>query len=193
MRKILKQEFFNRNASIVARDLLGKFLVRKMGRKEIVLMITETEAYDGSHDKASHAHKGKTARTEIMFGPAGHLYIYLCYGMYYMLNVVTGPKEYPAAVLIRAAKLWTSDVQSLDGAPIKDWRASLCDGPGKLTKFLKIDKKLNALRASPKAGLWFEDRGVKIKKRDIKKTPRVGVGYAGPVWSKKKMRFVLCC
>ncbi|MBI2048234.1 MAG: DNA-3-methyladenine glycosylase, partial [Parcubacteria group bacterium] len=94
------------------------------------MMITETESYDGSQDRASHAHKGKTPRTEIMFGPAGHFYIYLCYGMYYMLNVVVGPKEYPAAVLIRSAKLWTSDVQSLDG-------------PGKLTKFLKIDKKLN--------------------------------------------------
>lgn len=178
MRKILKPTFFNRSAGVVAQDLLGKFLVRKISTTEVALMIVETEAYDGPHDKASHAHKGKTTRTEVMFGPAGYLYIYLCYGMYYMLNIVTGPKNYPAAVLIRGAtsKLWTSDVQSLDG-------------PGKLTRFLKIDKGLNAQRASVNAGLWFEDRGVKINKSDIKKTPRIGVAYAGPIWSKKPYRF----
>ena len=170
MRKVLTQKFFKRPTTKVAEDLLGKFLVRKIGGKEIALQIFETEAYDGPHDRASHAHKGKTARTEVMFGQAGYLYIYLCYGMYFMLNVVTGPKDYPAAVLIRGVGEF--------------------NGPGKLTKVLKITKKLNALRALPETGLWFEDRGVKIKKSDIRKTSRIGVEYAGPIWSKKPYRFL---
>ena len=171
MRKVLRQDFFNRNTQKVAEDLLGKYVVRKIGSKEISWMITETEAYDGPNDKASHASRGRTARTEVMFGPPGHFYIYLCYGTLFMLNVVTVPKDYPAAVLIRGVEGYS--------------------GPGKLTKALKIDKKLNELLAVPKSGLWFEDRGVVIKKSDIQKTPRVGVAYAGREWSKKKYRFVL--
>ncbi|MDP3726070.1 MAG: DNA-3-methyladenine glycosylase [bacterium] len=172
MKKILKSEFFNRKAHVVARGLLGKFLVQKIGKNEIACVVTETEAYDGPHDRASHASKGRTARTEIMFGSAGYFYVYLCYGMHFMLNVVTGPKEYPAAVLIRGVEGHT--------------------GPGKLTKYLKIDKNLNAQRASVKSGLWFEDRGVRIKKSQIKKTPRIGVSYAGQYWSRRKLRFMLC-
>ena len=91
--------------------------------------------------------------------------------MYQMLNIVTGPKNYPAAILIRG----------LEGV----------NGPGKLTKRLKINKVLNNKKAVPKNGLWIEDRGVKIKKKDIKKSARIGVGYAGPVWSKKKLRFFI--
>lgn len=202
MKKILGQNFFNRNTLVVAEDLIGKFLVRKIGKKEIAAMIIETEAYDGEHDKASHAHKGKTERTKVMFGPAGYLYVYLCYGMYWMLNVVTGEKDYPAAVLIRAVTF--SPIQNvgrrtsniLNEPPIKDWRASsqsdrilLCDGPGKLTRYFKIDKDLNVKRASVAAGLWFEDRGVKISRRDIERAPRIGVSYAKE-WAKKPYRFV---
>ncbi len=171
MRKILKQEFFNRKTATVAQDLLGKFLVRKIGKKEIACMVTETESYDGPHDKASHAHKGKTERTKVMFGSAGYFYVYLCYGMHFMLNVVTGPKGYPAAVLIRG----------VEGV----------NGPGKLTKYLYVDKILNTQKTEPSSGLWFEDRGIKIKKSHIKKTPRIGVSYAGLKWSQKKYRFVL--
>jgi len=179
-RQILKADFFNRPVLRIAPDLLGKFLVRKKGRREIAVMITEVEAYDGTEDKACHASKGRTPRTEVMFGPAGYFYIYLCYGMYWMLNVVTGPKGYPAAVLIRGIipNLRTSDVRRLNG-------------PGKVTKELKIDKRFNALPARPDTGLWFEDRGVMVEEKNSKKTPRIGVSYAGPVWSKKKYRFVL--
>lgn len=168
---ILSDDFFNRDALIVAKELLGKYLVRKVDGKETALMITEVEAYDGFEDKASHAHKGRTKRNEVMFGPPGYFYVYLVYGMHWMLNVTTGEKDYPAAVLIRGVEGF--------------------DGPAKLTKFLKINKKLNGKKAEKKAGLWFEDRGVKIKEKDIKKTPRIGVSYAGPVWSKKHYRFLL--
>lgn len=181
MSKILSDYFFNRDAAIVAKELLGKYLVRKINDKEIALMITEVEVYDGFEDKASHAHRGKTKRNEVMFGDAGRFYVYLVYGMHWMLNVVTGEKDYPAAVLIRGVEGF--------------------DGPAKLTKFLKIDKKFNGKKANLPAtalaeegketGLWIEDRGIDIKKKDIKSTPRIGVGYAGPIWSKKHYRFLL--
>jgi len=197
---ILKQKFFNRPTLKVAEDLLGKFLVRKIGNRERALMITEVEAYDGPHDKASHAHKGRTKRAEVMFGEAGRWYVYLVYGMHYMLNIVTGPKNYPAAILIRGA-IRCSQGRSLT------WSRSVLDqvkGPGKLTKFLKIDKKFNGKIAespSPRAcgasvsrrktGLWLEDRGIKINKENIKRTPRIGVNYAGKIWANKPYRFFL--
>jgi len=184
-KKILSHEFFTRSAVDVAEDLLGKCLIRKIGKKTGVYTITETEAYEGPYDKASHASRGRTARTEVMFGPPGHFYVYLCYGMHWMLNIVTGPIGHPAAVLIRATRSSTVNIS------IRTRGVLILDGPGKLTKALKIDKGLNALCASPKAGLWFEDRGIKMSKNQIKKTPRIGVSYAGPVWSKKKYRFIL--
>ncbi|MAG12803.1 3-methyladenine DNA glycosylase [bacterium] len=181
MRKILEQSFFEKSAPDVAQSLIGKYLVRKIGDREIAAIITETEAYDGPHDKASHASKGRTVRTEIMFGPAGHLYVYLCYGMHHMLNIATDSVGYPAAVLIRGI--------ALQGSALKHIKS--LDGPGKLTKYLQINKTLNALHVSPQTGLWFEDRGIEISKRKIMRTPRIGVAYAGVLWSKKKYRFVL--
>jgi DNA-3-methyladenine glycosylase len=171
MRKVLRQDFFDRDTREVAQDLIGKFLVRKMGGKKVALMITETEAYAGFKDRASHAFRGKTKRTEVMFGPAGFFYIYLCYGMYYLMNISTHKKDFPAAVLIRG----------VEGA----------DGPGKLTRLLKIDKSLSGKKVDPKNGLWLEDRGIKIPKNKIKKTPRIGVQYAGKHWASRKLRFVL--
>jgi len=133
-------------------------------------MIVEVEAYDGFKDKASHAHRGKTARNAPMFGEAGRWYVYFTYGMHWMLNIVTGPKDYPAAVLIRGVKG--------------------INGPAKLTKFLKIDKRFNNKLATRAAGLWIENHGVKIKKHKIKRMPRVGVDYSG-LWAKKPLRFLL--
>lgn len=171
MRKVLSEKFFARDTLAVARELLGKFLVRKCGKREEAHMITEVEAYDGHLDRASHASRGKTERNEPMWGPPGRFYVYLVYGMHEMFNIVTGRRGYPAAVLIRGVEGYA--------------------GPGKLTKHLKIDRKMNGKKASRTTGLWVEDRGVKIPSRDIKKTPRVGVHYAGPVWSKKPYRFFL--
>lgn len=172
---VLKSKFFNRDTVEVARDLLGKVLVRKVGDKTISLVVNEAEAYDGFEDKASHAHKGKTPRNSLMFGHAGYYYIYLIYGFHWMLNITTGPKGYPAAVLICGG--FTEDGKNIDG-------------PGKLTKYLKIDKSLNGLNIKKENSLWFEDRGGKVNPKKIIASPRIGVAYAGPVWSKKKLRFV---
>lgn len=178
--KILTQKFFERPALNVARNLLGKFLCRKTplrrptcqtGRRTSkCYMITETEAYDGFKDKASHAHRGRTARNAPMFGEAGRWYVYFTYGMHWMLNIVTGPKDYPAAVLIRG-------ILGING-------------PAKLTKFLKIDKQFNNLPATRETGLWIEDRGVQIPTFNIQRVSRIGVDYAGH-WSKKKYRFII--
>ena len=171
MRKILDKNFFEKSTLKIAENLLGKYLVSKIGRKEIALKINEVEAYDGFEDKASHAHKGKTERNKIMFGEAGNWYVYLVYGIHNMLNIVTGEKDYPAAILIRGV----GDM----------------NGPGKLTKFLKINKELNGKNASLETRLWFEDRGEVVNKKKIKRTSRIGVDYAGPIWAKKNYRFIL--
>ena len=118
MSQVLKQEFFNRDTVQIAEDLIGCFWVREQNGISEKYMITETEAYDGIEDKACHASKGRTKRTEVMFGPSGHLYVYLVYGMHWMMNIVTGPTDYPAAVLIRG----------VEGTI----------GPGRVTKKLKI-------------------------------------------------------
>ena len=170
MNKVLSQKFFNRSALKVAKKLLGKFLVRKYKNKEITLMITEVEAYDGFDDKASHASRGKTERNKIMFGEAGKWYVYFTYGMHWMLNIIVGPKNYPAAILIRAA--------------------GEINGPARLTKYLKINKKFNGKPTNKKTKLWIEDRGVKISKSQIAKRERVGVDYAGK-WANKLYRFMI--
>jgi len=180
MKKILGKRFFNRDTETVAKELLGKFLVRKIGNKEIPVMIVETEAYDGPHDRASHAFLGKTQRTEVMFGHPGNFYVYLCYGMYFMLNIVTREYGYPAAVLIRGAAYHGGEEKKV-----------ILDGPGKITKFLGVDKNLNRKKSEKQSMLWIEDRGLKTHKNNIRKTFRVGVGYAGPLWSVKKLRFFL--
>lgn len=170
MNKVLGSKFFDRPALTVAKELLGKYVVRKIGRKEIALMITEVEAYDGPKDQANHAHRGQTPRNTPMFDTAGTIYVYFTYGIHWMLNVVCGKKGYPAAILIRGA----GDVV----------------GPARLTKALSIDKSLNHKDLGEKAGLWIEDRGVKIPPRQIARTPRIGIGYAGE-YALKPWRFVI--
>lgn len=173
----LKRGFFNRPTLIVARQLLGKYLVRKMSSavagqeaKIVMARITEVEAYCGAEDKACHASKGLTPRTKIMFGPPGHAYIYMIYGMYHCLNFVTEEEGNPSAVLIRG-------VEGIDG-------------PGKLCREFKIDKKLNGIDLVNNRELWVEDSGEKIKLSQIKKGKRIGVGYAG-VWQHKLWRFYI--
>lgn len=179
--KILNRKFFDRSTLTVAKDLLGKYLVRRFNGGKQHFIITEVEAYDGFKDKASHASRGLTKRNAPMFGEAGRWYVYFTYGMYHMLNIVTGPKNYPAAVLIRG-------IYGISG-------------PARITKKLKIDKNFSNKIASPKTGLWIaaptklERAPLKNKflsgKMKIKNYPRIGVNYAGPVWSKKKWRFKL--
>ncbi len=171
MAKTLDSTFFARPAVAVAAELIGKFLVREREGGQEAHMLTEVEAYEGFDDKASHAFRGRTPRNSVMFGPAGVFYVYFTYGMHHMLNVTTGEVDYPAAVLIRGV----AGIQ----------------GPGRLTKALGITRELNLLPAVPATGLWFEDRGIAVKKKDILRTPRIGVDYAGPKWAGRKWRFVL--
>lgn len=166
---VLEPAFFDRPADDVARGLLGKALVRRQGTSQQAWIITETEAYLGPHDLACHSARGRTRRTEPMFGPPGTLYVYLVYGLHLMLNIVTGPEGFAAAVLIRSA----GSVQ----------------GPGRVARALELTADFNAKVASPTAGLWFEDR--QALPRRIIALPRVGVGYAGPQWSRRKLRYVL--
>ncbi len=189
MRRILPKAFFNRPTLTVARELLGKFLVRRIGRKPVAMMLTEIEAYDGPHDRASHASRGLTPRNKIMFGEAGHLYIYFTYGMHWMLNVVTGPKGYPAAVLIRAG-IPAQGLPKVEGPARHRYNQALAGGPARLTKYLRIGKNFNGKPATKKTGLWLEDRRVKIRERDITLSKRIGVEYAG-AWAKKPYNFKL--
>lgn len=172
MSRVLRPETFNSRQTVrLARELLGKTLaVEQENGKVSRVRITETEAYDGPDDLACHANKGRTARTEVMFGPAGRWYVYLIYGMHEMLNLVTGPQDYPAAILIRA-------VEGISG-------------PGRLTKRLGVDRRFNTLPAIRENALWLED-GPSISDAQVEATPRVGVDYAGPDWSQRPYRFVV--
>jgi DNA-3-methyladenine glycosylase len=167
-RDVLRANFFARPAGQVARGLLGKLLVRGGPGERCSSIITETEAYEGPHDLACHSSRGRTLRTEVMFGPPGRFYVYRIYGLHWMLNVVTGPG---AAVLIRAMA---------DAV-----------GPGRVTSYLGIDANFNGAKAYPGTGLWFEDLGQRPSALEIVRTARIGVEYAGPVWGTKKLRFVL--
>lgn len=169
--KVLSPAFFNRDTLTVAKELLGKYLVVRTADGDHAHRIVEVEGYDGFEDKASHAHKGRTARTEVMFGPPGYWYVYLVYGMHHMLNIVTGEKEYPAAVLIRG----------VEGV----------SGPGRLTNALGITKAFNTMPATKDTGLWIEDRGDVVSPDSVVCTPRVGVAYAGDKWAHVPYRFLI--
>ena len=166
MGKKLYYDFYHRPCLTVARELVGKILVHRLtDGKCLRLRISETEAYCGEDDTACHAHKGRTKRTEVLYADAGTVYVYLCYGMHWLLNVVTGDAEDPQAVLIRAC------VEA--------------DGPGKLTKQLGITGELN--RASILGDeLWIEDDGFVC---DIVTDKRVGIGYASREDQEKPWRF----
>lgn len=170
MKRVLRKSFFDRSTVEVARNLIGKQLCRRLDTGKIVrAVICETEAYDGFEDRASHAHKGVTPRNVIMFGPPGHAYIYLCYGVHWLLNITTREKGYPAAVLIRS-------VESVEG-------------PGRLTRHFQIDSKLNGRMLTRVGGLWVEDFGNELNADDIVATPRIGVDYAGAEWRAMPWRF----
>ena len=158
----------------VARSLIGKYLIRAIDGQEIAGKIIEVEAYVGPEDKACHASKGRTQRTEVLFGPPGVAYVYLIYGMYHCLNVVTEREEFPSAVLIRAIEI--------DG--------KLIDGPGRLCRALQIDRRLNRVDLTTGESLWFEDRGALVGRGKVEAHPRIGVDYAGE-WAKKPWRFRL--
>jgi DNA-3-methyladenine glycosylase len=168
--EVLPPEWFARDALVVARDLLGASLCRRHENGTVdAWAITEVEAYIGPEDRACHAHKGRTKRTEVMFGPSGVWYVYFCYGIHWLANIVTGPVDYPAAVLLRGA-----------GA---------LAGPARLTKRLGIDGSLNGKVASPASGCWIS-RGPSVPDVAVEAGPRVGVDYAGEEWAGKPFRFI---
>lgn len=183
---ILTPSYFAGNTIAVAKNLLGKFLVREINEKKIEGMITEVEVYMGPNDKASHASRGKTPRTEVMFGPPGIWYVYMVYGMHHCLNIVTEREGYPAAVLIRSVD--TTLYYRVRSDTIV--QCKLIKGPGRVCRHFGIDRSLNKKSATQESGLWIEDRGIKMKPRDIKRGPRIGVEYAGE-WKRKQWRFFL--
>lgn len=152
----LNYDFFNRDVLKVAPELVGKTLVHVVDGEERRLMITETEAYKGTDDTACHAHKGKTERTRILWEKAGTVYVYICYGIHFLMNIVTGDEGDPQAVLIRACE-------------------GKYNGPGKLTKHLGINMDANWQSIVNSDTIWIEDTGIKAK---IRRDKRVGIGYA---------------
>ena len=171
-RKKLKRSFYARGAEVVARELLGKILVHSASDGTVYrARIVETEAYVGPHDLAAHSSKGRTKRTEVMFGPPGYAYVYLCYGMYELLNVVTATEGDPQAVLLRAGESLEKDTPNLSG-------------PGKLTRGLRIDRSdYGADFCGSK--LYFLD-GPAPKQIGI--SARIGVDYAKE-WKDAPLRF----
>ncbi len=166
MAKKLEEAFYRRECLEVAEDLVGKVLVRRTADGEARLRISETEAYCGEADTACHAHKGRTPRTEVLYAPAGTIYVYLCYGIHNLINIVTGEEGAPQAVLIRACV----------GA----------EGPGKLTKALGITRALNRKSILNCGELWIEDDGFRC---EILRDKRVGIGYASEEDQNRLWRF----
>ncbi len=163
----LGREFFLRDALEVAPELVGKTLVSSLpGAQERRLVITETEVYRGVEDSACHAHRGRTKRTEMLYRPGGAVYVYLCYGIHWLLNVITGPEDFPQGVLIRACEGF--------------------EGPGKLTKYLGITGAQNGIDICSSPLLRIEDEGRKV---NITTDKRVGIAYAEEADRERLWRF----
>jgi len=173
--KILKQNFYARSTLTVARELLGKKLIRQINGKDLSGIIVETEAYCGTEDSACHAHRGKTKRNEVMFGPAGHAYVYFTYGMHYLINVVTEREDIPCAVLLRAIQ----PVSGIAEMEVRRKRSGkdLANGPAKLCQALGIDKTFNGWNMTDGSQLWIEN-GRNLPDGNIIATPRIGIDYA---------------
>jgi DNA-3-methyladenine glycosylase len=154
-------------------------LVRQVNGQRLSGIIVETEAYIGPDDSASHASKGRTDRTEVMFGPPGHTYVYLIYGMYYMLNLVTDRQEFPAAVLIRALEPVAGLEIMRANRPHVGQTTNLTNGPGKLCQALGIDKSLHDWDVTLGQQLWLEP-GEPVSEANIVAGPRIGIAYARP-------------
>lgn len=164
----LDRDFFRQSAPDLAPQLLGKLLCRRIGRKVVRLRITETEAYYGEDDSACHASRGRTPRTDIMYAEGGHAYVYLCYGIHEMFNIVSGSEGFPEAVLVRG----------VEGHA----------GPGRLTRALQITRALNREDLVASRRIWLEDDGFSIGHTTA---PRIGIGYASPHDRARPWRFTV--
>lgn len=168
MTQRLDRTFFLGDAVTVARLVIGMDIVSNTPERSGRFMITETEAYMGDGDRACHATRGRTKRTDPMFLEGGHLYIYFIYGMHWMMNVVTGPSDFPQAVLIRGVNTFT--------------------GPGRVTRGLGIDGSYNREDLTSSQRIWIEDSGFRP---ELTAGPRVGINYAGEPWVSKPWRFMI--
>jgi DNA-3-methyladenine glycosylase len=176
---ILGVEFFARPTLTVARELLGQQLVCQLDGQRLSGLIVETEAYIGQEDSACHCHKGRTPRTEVMFGPPARTYIYLIYGMYHMLNLVTEPEGFPAAVLIRAVEPLEGVAAMRSRRPGVSKTINLTNGPGKLCRAFGIDVSLHNWNVSLGQRLWLEP-GNPPPAAAVVTGPRLGIAYARP-------------
>jgi DNA-3-methyladenine glycosylase len=183
---ILSRSFYCRPTLTVARELIGARLVRILDGVKLVGLNAETEAYISEKDLACHAKAGRTPRTQVMYGEAGHAYVYFTYGNHWMLNVVTEKVDFPAAVLIRA-------IQPIEGVEVLSARRGGRDtfGPGKLCQALGIDKALNSADLTESGfGLWIE-AGVPVPDKIVTKGPRVGLNNTPEPWKSKPWRFMV--
>ncbi|MCT4587517.1 MAG: DNA-3-methyladenine glycosylase [Carboxylicivirga sp.] len=168
----LKSSFFNQDVLTVARCLMGKVLVLRYDDGSIErFVISETEAYRGEEDEACHAFKGRTKRTEVMHHDGGLVYVYLIYGMYWMLNFVTGTADEPQAVLIRGVRE--------------------INGPGRLGRYLKLDKSFYGEKLNESQRIWVEENSDSDFQAEIETSARIGIDYASEEWRDKKWRFIL--
>jgi DNA-3-methyladenine glycosylase len=183
---VLPRSFYNRSTLTVARELIGARLVRVLDGVKLVGLITETEAYISEQDLACHCKAGRTPRTQVMYGEAGHAYVYFTYGNHWMLNAVTERVDFPAAVLIRA-------IQPVEGVEVMLERRSGRDtfGPGKLTQAMEITRSENGVDLTEStSGLWIE-AGVKVPNSLVTKGPRVGLNNTPEPWLSKPWRFLV--
>ncbi len=180
------REFYNHPTLTVARELIGSRLVRILDGVKLVGLITETEAYIGEQDLACHARAGRTPRTQVMYGPPGHAYVYFTYGNHWMLNAVTEQEDFPAAVLIRA-------IQPIEGLQVMSERRNGRDtfGPGKLCQAMGITKSENGCDLTEQdSGLWIE-AGISVPDKNVTIGPRVGLNTVPEPWLSKPWRFLV--
>jgi len=185
----LERQFFNRTTLQVARELLGTRLVRLEGDKRTAGIIVETEAYIGEEDLGCHASAGYTPRTQVMYGPPGHAYVYFTYGMHWMLNFVVEVEGFPAAVLIRSI-LPTEGIERIairrSGRPKQEWT----NGPGKICMALAINRAQNGADLCAPGAEIFVEYGVNISDSSVTKSPRVGLNSVPEPWKSLPWRFV---
>lgn len=198
--KLQKDFYLREDVAGISKELLGKYLFTKIDGKVTAGVITETEAYAGETDKASHAYSGRrTNRTEIMFAEGGVSYVYLCYGIHHLFNVVTNYRDIPHAVLVRAVKpvegiktilerrkLETSQIQI---EQVKSGKKKIAGGPGTVSQALGIQTIHTGMDLTQNK-IWIEDKGIRVKPNDIKTGPRIGVDYAGED-AKLPYRFII--
>jgi len=185
----LSADFFDRSPIIVARELLGQRLVRVLDGQRLAGLITETEAYNGEEDLACHARAGLTRRTKIMYGLPGHTYVYFTYGMHWMLNFVTGPGNFPSAVLLRG-------VVAVEGLPVIASRrlnrpqAEWTDGPAKICQAFNIDNCLNGYWMCGSASQLWVEKEQPVADEQVAITARIGISRVPEPWRSKPWRFL---